>query len=390
MTVTPTPTVIPPSREEIDAIPADRLTVEGGVIAYRLHDVGYELHLDRAFELLAPEAPERARPARDEAKALLIKNPPLTLVLGTETLNTSIGAVTAEVSARLYDFGVLSVRLATRCGAPLPWPAYAGFASSVERCPDRETALARHLDTLLQRLRPAIDRPQLSPVSEDYLILRLDRVAERGGGPVGTGRLRDEDLAALVLDESRELSRFARRELIPHRLSYYADDLAVVAWERARVIEPDAQNADIEYVLEFANAQLLELRVYDDLLDAELPRIYTRIAHARARIGHRYRRRYADLLNEIQTRVADVTEVVERTENAFRVTDDVYLARVYSAALDVFRGRSWRAGVDRKLEIIRQTYSMLNAESQSARAEILELSIIVLIVAEIILAWLRP
>ena len=108
-------------------------------------------------------------------------------------------------------------------------------------------------------------------------------------------------------------------------------------------------------------------------------RIYTRVAHARARFAHRFRRRYGQLLAEIQTQVADVTEVVERTENAFRVTDDVYLARVYSAAMDVFRGRAWRAGVDRKLEIIRQTYAMLNAESQSARAEILEVAIVVLI-----------
>jgi hypothetical protein len=380
----------PAQRAEPEPIAAERLTVEGGVMAYRLHDVGYELNLDRAFELLGPEAPARAHPARDEAKALLVKNPPLSLVLGTETLDTSIGRVTAEVSARLYDFGVLSVRLAARCGGALPWSEYAAFASSVERCALRETALSRHLEPLLGRLGPAIDRPQLAPVSEDYMILRVDRLATRDGGSVPTARLRDQDLAALVLDESRELSSFAWHDLIPHRLSYYADDLAVLAWERALVIEPDPRNADIEYVLEFANAQLLELRVYDALLDAELPRIYTRVAHARARFSHRFLRRYGQLLAEIQTRVADVTEVVERTENAFRVTDDVYLARVYSAAMDVFRGRSWRAGVDRKLEIIRQTYAMLNAESQSARAEILEVAIVVLIVAEILLASFRP
>jgi len=35
------------------------------------------------------------------------------------------------------------------------------------------------------------------------------------------------------------------------------------------VVEPDLHDEDVEYVLEFANAQLLELRVFDALLDAE-------------------------------------------------------------------------------------------------------------------------
>ena len=67
-----------------------------------------------------------------------------------------------------------------------------------------------------------------------------------------------------------------------------------------------------------------------------------------------------------QTLVADSTELVERVENALKVTDDVYLARVYSSALDIFRGRVWRGGIERKLAIIRETYAMLNDEAPAA------------------------
>ena len=95
------------------------------------------------------------------------------------------------------------------------------------------------------------------------------------------------------------------------------------------------------------------------------------------------------MLAELQTRVADVTETVERAENALKVTDDVYLARVYGAALELFRASAWRRGIERKLEIFRSTYAMLNAEAQSARAELLELAILVIIVAELVLALVR-
>ena len=143
-------------------------------------------------------------------------------------------------------------------------------------------------------------------------------------------------------------------------------------------------------MLELANAQLLELRYYDALLDAELPRMYDRVEAARGGRFSFLRRGYARLLGDLQRQVADSTEIVERVDNALKVTDDVYLARIYSAALEIFRGRAWRAGIDRKLGIIRETYSMLNSEAQVSRSEALELTIVLLIVAEIAMALLRP
>ena len=113
------------------------------------------------------------------------------------------------------------------------------------------------------------------------------------------------------------------------------------------------------------------------------------IAQARARRALFPGRRYAALLSRLQPQVADSTELVERVENALKVTDDVYLARVYSAALELFRGRTWRAGIDRKLAILRDTYAMLNDEAQAGRSEALEMAIVLLIVAEIVMAVAR-
>ena len=51
--------------------------------------------------------------------------------------------------------------------------------------------------------------------------------------------------------------------------------------------------------------------------------------------------------------------------------------------------RSWRSGISRKLAIFRETYEMLNGEAQAARAELLELAIVLLIVFEIVLSFIR-
>jgi len=50
-------------------------------------------------------------------------------------------------------------------------------------------------------------------------------------------------------------------ELLPHRFSYYTDDLTILTWDNALVVEPSPGDTDVQYILEFANAQLLELRV---------------------------------------------------------------------------------------------------------------------------------
>jgi hypothetical protein len=376
-------------RAPFGATPAEPLAlarVVGAAIVYRLYDVGYEIHLDRALDLLAASAPERVRPVRGEAQAIQIKNPPITVILGTESLMIGHRRVDAEVSARIFDFGVVSLRLRIAAPPGATWMEYADFGNAVDVAVDLTPTFDHHRRLLVERIAPAIERVSVAPVTEDYVVFRITHLTGPEGAELPTESLRDEDVAPLLLNERRQLSAAARRELLPNRFSYYSDDLAILTWDNALVVEPAAEDTDVQYILEFANAQLLELRVYDAMLDAELPRMYARVAAARRSGLAVLGRRYAPLLSDLQTLVADSTELVERVENSLKVTDDVYLARVYSAALEIFRGRIWRSGIDRKLAIIRETYGMLNAEAQVSRAEALEFAIVLLIVAELIVA----
>ena len=370
------------------AVPAIRVT--GAALVYRLYDIGYEIRLEEALDLLASRGPERARPARGEAQAIQIRNPPVTVMLGSEQVmvgGRSRGLMyPAEVSARIFDFGVVSLRLRIPSPKEMSWQAFAGFGTAIDVETDTAAIFERHLHALASGIAPAVERPRMAPVSEDYVVYRIDHLSGAGGERHTAEALRDLDVIPLLLNEPRALSADARKELLPHRFSYYADDLAILTWDNALVVDPAAQNADVEYMLEFANAQLLELRYYDALLDAELPTMYDRMAVARRGSAAMLRFRYAPLLSDLQTMVADFTESVERAENSLKVTDDVYLARIYTAALEIFRFRAWRGGIDRKLAIIRDTYSMLNDEAQAARSHALELAIVLLIVIDIVLA----
>ena len=351
----------------------------GQATLYRLYDVGYEIDLSRAAELVASEAVGPRRPRRGEAAAIVTPRPPLTLDLAAEP----------AISAAIFDFGVISMRLRVTPEAEGSWADFVRFAGALHGAPGPRAELDRCIWELLERLRPAVVRPAIAEVMEEYIVFRAGKLRAPDGGVFDPSRLPADALARLLLNESRPLSASALQDLLPHRFSYTTEDFVALTWESALVIEPDLHDEDVEYVLEFANAQLLELRVFDALLDAELPRLYDRIAAVRTASPVQVARPYRRLLAGLQTQVADVTEIIERAENAFKVTDDVYLARVYSAALEIFRGAAWRQGIDGKLAIMRETYEMLNAESQAVRAEALEIAIVLLIVLEVVLSFVR-
>lgn len=367
---------------------ASDVRVQGEVVVYRLYDLGYEIDLDRAFALLGDSAPERARPVRGEAQAIRIPNPPVTVSIGHETVTAAGAPCAAEFSARVFDFGVLSLRARVTFPAEVSWGDFAAAGTALANAPEWREQFPRLRGRIVERIAAAILKPGDAPVTEDYVVFRVNRLADAGGVRLGSDALRDEDVARLLLGETRPLSPAIRRDLLSQRFTYFEDDLAVLTWNAALVVEPVAEDTDVQYVLEFANAQLLELRYYDAQLDRELPRMYDRIEEAR-RGSPLLDFRYSRLLANLQARVADATELVERTENSLKMTDDVFLARIYAAALEIFRGRTWRTGIDGKLAIVRDAYTMLNGESQARRAEMLELIIVLLIVFEIVMAFWR-
>jgi hypothetical protein len=367
------------------------LTVAAGqIVALKLFDVGYAIDLKRAETLWAGHAAGRAARSRlsvTPPKAVAFGEPPLGIVLGPVALDLGGEKVEAAATARLYEFGAASIALR------LPvegrgWADYVALLNALDRTVGSAGAAApwdRLLAQLLGVVGPALERPDPSALQEDYLIGVVQSFAGSGERMSAADLLAAVDLVPLLSGETRALSDGARADLLRSRFSYYADDLVVLTWDRAFIYEPRG-DSDVADVLEVANAQLLEMRYYDELLDAELPRMYDLVETTRRGLNVLASRRYAGLARRLYTMVAEVTELTEKIDNALQVTEDVYLARVYAAALELFRVPTVSAAVDRKLSIIRDTYTALYDEASGSRSELMEAVILLLIVVEVVLA----
>jgi len=362
----------------------------GHIAALRLFDVAYAIDLTKAETLWAGHALGRARRTRLAAtppKAMTFGVPPLTIALDPIALTIGDDFLPATVTARLYDFG--AVTLSVRVDASnLTWKAFTQrvntVAGELADSDDQET-WTRLLSAVNAIVAGAYVRPAPSSVTEDY----LTGVVHAFDSPMTAAALLSQvDLVPLLSGEHRTLSDGARNDLLRRRFSYYDDDLVVLTWDRAFIYEPRG-DSDVADVLEVANVQLLEMRYYDELLDDELPRMNTLVETARGGLNVLASRRYAGLARKLYTLVAEVTELTEKVDNALQVTEDVFLARVYAAALDLFRVNLVGAAVHRKLDIIRDTYRALYDEASGARTELMEAAILLLIFVELVLAVVR-
>ncbi len=363
---------------------------EGHILALRLFDLAYAIDLAKAESVWTRHAAGSAARSRLSAtppKAMAFGVPPLAITLPALTLDVEGTPMEASVSARLYEFGVvtLALRLPVR---DLPWPEFASLLDGVGRlvASDEGAKLWQsRLAPMRAVLAAAFERPLAAPLEEDYLI----GVAHAFDTKLSAIDLMAQvDLAPLLSGEHRQLSEGARSDLLRQRFSYYTDDLVVLTWDRAFIYEPRG-DSDVADVIEVANAQLLEMRYYDELLDDELPRMYGLVEKARRSLNLLSARRYAGLARRFYALVAEVTELTEKVDNALQVTEDVYLARIYAAALELFRVPTVSAAVDRKLAIIRDTYAALYDEASSARSELMEAAILLLIAVELVLALVR-
>ena len=368
---------------------ATDLLATGSVLLYRLWDLGDEIDLPAADRLLADSAPTRRKPGRFEARALSIPTPPLVVSLGTQRLTLGQEICNIECHATLFDFGVVSVRLYVTPPTSIPGHRLAGLVGSLADHPELEALAVDRREHLLRRLGPAVRGMQLADITEDYTVVRLTGLHDAAGVACDPRQVEDRQLAELLLPGGAALDSRTLASLLTHRSSYTTVDLTVLSWDAALVLEPDPADRDVEQLLEFANAQLLELRIYDARLDGGLREMTARIAAARRHAAGIFTRSYRPLLIDLLTVVADTTELVERAENAFKVTDDVYLGRIYTDAMGLFRADVWRADIARKLETLRATYTMLHNETQTTRAHLLEIAIVLLFVIDIALALFR-
>jgi hypothetical protein len=286
-----------------------------------------------------------------------------------------------RVRFKTYDYGVISVAL-TR---PLPasWNQLLGDSLGWHENASIAAASEHACRALADRLRSAIRRPRQEFLAEDYIVFTATSVDD---APSSEALLATHgaDIAQLLRGERDVLSAQERDDVLRHRISYLANDLVVPAWNAAFVYDSEAGAQAALEILEFANSQLLEFRYYDQLLDAELARIYAQLQAPRW-LHSWFGRRYARAARQVHAIFIDVTELADRTENALKIAGDVYAARLFALTAARLGLDHWKANVREKLKTLDDIYRFAVEQTAMTRGEFLELTIVLILVLELVL-----
>ncbi|MBC7105235.1 MAG: hypothetical protein H5T97_04795 [Firmicutes bacterium] len=343
---------------------------------YRLYDIADEIALDRVEGILGQEKPvSRLRLARVRPEAIVLRNPPVAVELGEGQFVLGGEAYRAAYGARIYDLGVVSIIVRLTVPPGDPYGGMRKLALLLAETDELDPVFAEQLGRVRRVLAPALVRGSQREVMEEFVIFYF-----REWRP-------EWDPVPLLLGEDEPVSPQLRQDLLRHSFSYTPEDLTIISFDGALVYEAEG-STDVPDLLEMARAQLLELRYYDGVLTEEVDRMYDAIEDvARAarfrRLGH-YRR----IMTHLMELVVDITEFTERLHNSLKVTEDMYYARIYTAALGIFRTKMWMESIERRLAVIQQSYSLLSNEVITQRFIWLESAIVILFVLEIILGLL--
>jgi hypothetical protein len=353
-------------------------TLHGTLHIYVAFDWGDEIRLEQVRQMvpaLAQELPRRRR----TPQSFFYRNVPLRVSLPDADFQfAELGDVKAAAGVTLFDFGAVSVSFHVEFAATADAlirlaGTFADSAAVIQKA--RELVRPLH-----EQILPAIPDP-LWPddLSEEYFVFQftpdlLPQMSDRAW------------LAGMVHLESNSLSPEEIDEALRLRLSYSPDDLFVPDWAAAVLVDRECE--DTLHAIAFANVQLLEFRHIDNRLDESL-QAASRIIQPLTRTTMPYWRMHDQPLRVLGELKVEANGLFERTGNVLKLVGDPYLARVYRLVAARFYLETWIENIQRKLEVAEGVYQVVADQAGSFRTEFLEIIVVLLILIEIILAFVH-
>jgi hypothetical protein len=368
---------------------------QGSFYAYRLFEIAEEVDLARLAQIQLPPSVS-VRPGRltffGRLRSLLS-----VVMVGLRDVELETGVwVQADCTVLVFNFGVMAACFQVPIGKATAAQPIAASQSAAEAATtiarfnesDQLTRLGRELVEMVAGLiSPALVRPIEYAEYETYCLLAIQRFAQPC--PIDDV-LRSADLGRMLLGETPDWvpAPIFLTQLVSNHFRYNVDDLCVIDWNAAVTVDP-SPTEDIPDLLALALTQLLEFQRYDAILERELNVLYewTFQGHDST---HWWRpdlaRGRVDRANRL---LLDIGDFIDRSQNAFKITEDVHYARIYRGAIERFQIPAWRSTVQARQQAVAEVARTLFDRAHLGVAHFLEIIIILLIAFEIVYAFFK-
>lgn len=358
-----------------------------GEVAYIFSfDLAYDMRREAVATLLGQQMQEYALgPSKRSPKRLFFYQPQM-VSLPPVTRHVGGRAIEVRRSVKLYRVGALSiqVRVPFEVQSLEDLVTYHDLAFA-------EGTLANDVKELAEAARKELADYCIRPVDtlgegEAYTVFCLHGLPPGPDGQVANAQdwlQANQRAVAGVLTQEEDaayLSQQEAEESTGQYLSYYEDDLVVVDWDAALLVEDPSDVDSILHIMELANVQLVELGTYDLALDGVMDASYRLMAHWTRRAGGQTRRN----LREIHVDLARLSDELGNTTKFF---GDWHMARIYQRVAGRFHLDDWRRFIDEKLRTLGDLYEVMQQDRFNLWMFVLEVSIVLLFVIDLVLIF---
>lgn len=357
---------------------------KGRILLYRVFDIGEEINLEKAERIIVDETTRsRFKLKRKDLQSVNVAADPLRVGLGMQEIIIEGISYKFELNAKIWAFGTFSLTFEYHIPDQSDLKKLAHLANIFEDSEEIDEYARLKAREFTQKIQASMLKTNEWNVYEDYLIFfieKFDQTTSNSSQDL-TKFLEEEDVSALILTENHEaISDQMKEKILGSKLQYYKNDLAVIDWNSALIVEPTGL-MDIPDVIEFALNQLLEMRYYDELLDKELNQIYS---DSLKNNESAFNSQFLELAKGASQKYIEIAEIVETVENSLKMIGDQYLSMVFRTASNKFRFKDWQNSIDNKLENLANLSNLLSDNVHHKRSNLLEIIIIILISIEVI------
>ena len=360
-------------------------TYKGELVFTFLYDLGGEVRLQEVAALIKGLRAERVEPSKSAPPYMELTRP-LAYRYPERVVETPRGEEKLLVEARVYGIGAVGVALRLPFEVPdLRVVNELTFLRPVKG-PGLDAIAREVADSIASTIdRALVERYVAAVEPETYLAIVLTQT------PVPAIELFEKErqmLAGLVAAERRpeRLSIEEVRDNLRTWFRYYEDDLVVVDWERALIIEPSGKYEDVLTVMEAANLELLELRAYDKYLDSVLEEAYEDLSRFYGRGG--LFRSARTVQEELSNARIDLVRVTDGINNIGKIFGDYYLAKLHVGLAERFHLMEWEAIVREKMATLNELYTLASHEVEHRRGMALEAMIVLLFLLDLAMLFL--
>lgn len=352
---------------------------KGKILVYRVYDIGEEINLEVAEKILQDSNRSRIKLKKVDTQSIIIKNDPLKLSLGLYPYGENNQSFAPEVSAKIWAFGTISILFEYAIPPQISLEELNQFSLEIQSHEQIDLFARSKASEISMQIKDSMAKVTHWDGYEDYIIYFIEQFDK----PLTDANdlLAKDDVASLILNEHEFiLSEQIKDKIYSNKLQYLKNDLAVIDWNSAVIVEPSG-SLDIANVIEFALNQLLEMRYYDEMLDEKLQSLYSA---AELKDMSVFSSQYSNLALEASQKYIEIAEIVESVENSLKIIGDLYYATVFRTASTKFRFPDWQVSIDNKLDNMAKLSELLLDNLNSKRSHLLEIVIILLISIELI------